>query len=61
MWKAVRGRGCIRNAISALLLWQACIQHPFPGGALREVVEYIPEATDPDIAVAKCGELICLH
>ena len=51
--------GGIRNTISALLLWQAGIEDPFPCRALREVVEYIPEAADPDSPVSQYGELIC--
>jgi hypothetical protein len=51
--------GGIRNTIGALLLWQAGIEDPFPCRALREVVEDIPEAPDPDIPVSECGELIC--
>lgn len=55
------GKGRIRNAISTFLLRQTSIQYPFPCRALREIVEYIPKAADPNIPVAKCGELICLH
>jgi hypothetical protein len=55
----VKWDGGIRNTISALLLWQAGIEDPFPCRALREVMEYIPEAADPDSPVSQYGELIC--
>jgi hypothetical protein len=50
----------IRNTIGALLLWQTCIEYPFPRRALRKVMKYIPESTNPDIPVSECGELICV-
>jgi len=44
----------IRYAISSVLLGETNIQNPFPGRVLCDVMEDIPEASNPKIPIAQC-------